>query len=168
MPLTDLQVRRAGPSEKGYKLGDSAGLYLYVTRNGFKSWRLKYRFAGQEKKIVLGSYPQLSLADARKERDRVRALASGFRDPVLEERKARRAAIAATKLTFEKVAIEWHDAQRARWSPLQAKKVIQAFQRDVFPEFGRIPLGEIDPPMVLAVSPKEPSNPIRRRRLARH
>ena len=75
MALTDLKARKAAPREKDYKLSDSAGLYLFVTRTGFKSWRLKYRFAEKERRLVIGSYPEVSLAKAREERDRARFVA---------------------------------------------------------------------------------------------
>ena len=52
--LTDLQARKARPKGQGLQLSDSGGLYLYVTRSGFKSWRLKYRFARKEKRLVFG------------------------------------------------------------------------------------------------------------------
>lgn len=59
--LTDAQARKAKPGEKDYKLGDSGGLYLYVTTKGYRSWRLKYRYGGREKRLVIGSYPEVSL-----------------------------------------------------------------------------------------------------------
>ncbi|MEG3089597.1 tyrosine-type recombinase/integrase [Sphingomonas sp. PB4P5] len=133
MPLTDIQARKAEIRDKGYKLSDAGGLYLFVTTKGFKSWRLKYRFGGKEKRLIFGPYPEVSLTKAREERDRARILLRDHRDPGLEERKRKMAAHAAAGVTFEKVARDWHDAQRARWSPVQAKKVIQAFERDVFP-----------------------------------
>ncbi|GAA0318481.1 tyrosine-type recombinase/integrase [Sphingomonas oligophenolica] len=151
MALTDLQARKAAPRDKDYKLADSGGLYLFVTQKGFKSWRLKYRFAGKEKRLVFGPYPEVSLAKAREERDRARAALREHRDPMVEERKRKLTAHAAAGATFERVATQWHDAQRARWSPVQAKKVIQAFKRDVFPAFGTMPLIDIDGPIILAM-----------------
>ncbi|MDO7843423.1 tyrosine-type recombinase/integrase [Sphingomonas immobilis] len=149
MALTDTQARKAETREKDYKLADSGGLYLFVTSRGFKSWRLKYRFGGKEKRLIFGPYPEVSLAKAREARDRARILLRDHRDPALEERKRKMAAHAAAGATFERVAKEWHDAQKPRWSPLQAKKVIQAFERDVFKEIGALPLLDIDGPMIL-------------------
>lgn len=151
MSLTDLQVRKAAPRDKDYKLADSGGLYLFVTQKGFKSWRLKYRFAGKEKRLIFGPYPEVTLAKAREERDRARALLREHRDPAVEERKRKMTAHAAAGATFKRVATEWHEAQRARWSPVQAKKVIQAFERDVFPAFGSMPLIDVDGPTILAM-----------------
>jgi len=149
MPLTDAQVRKALPREKDYKLADSGGLYLFVTTKGAKSWRLKYRFADKEKRLVFGLYPEVSLADARDQRDTARRLLREHRDPAIEERKRKMAAHAAAGATFKRVATDWHEAQRPRWSRIQTTKVRQALERDVFPAFGDLPLIDVDGPMVL-------------------
>ncbi len=70
--LTDGQASAAQAGEKDYKLADANGLYLFVTRSGFKSWRMKYRFAGKEKRLTFGAYPEVSLEEARARRDRAR------------------------------------------------------------------------------------------------
>jgi hypothetical protein len=57
MALTDTAVKQAQPVEKPQKLFDGGGLYLFVTPEGGKYWRLKYRFGGSEKKLALGVYP---------------------------------------------------------------------------------------------------------------
>jgi len=69
MPLTDAAVRNAKSRAKPYKMSDSAGLYLQVQPNGSKLWRLKYRYLGTEKKLSIGPYPEIGLAEARRRRD---------------------------------------------------------------------------------------------------
>ena len=64
MPLTDAQCRKAQPGEKDYKLADSGGLYLFVTIKGAKIWRLKYRYGKKEGRLVIGPYPDVTLATA--------------------------------------------------------------------------------------------------------
>ena len=66
MALTDTAIRTAKPADRDYKLADGGGLYLLVTPAGGKLWRLKYRLDGLERKLSLGKYPALSLADARR------------------------------------------------------------------------------------------------------
>lgn len=149
MPLTDMAARKAAPRDKDYKLADSGGLYLFVTRAGSKSWRMKYRFGGKEKRLLFGPYPEVPLVQARERRDDARKLLREHRDPEIEERKRKMAAHAAAGATFERVGREWHEAQRARWAPSQSRKVIQAFERDVFGEIGSLPLIDIDGPMIL-------------------
>jgi hypothetical protein len=63
--LTDMAERQAKPKTKDYKLSDSEGLYLFVSKAGLRSWRMKYRFAGKERRLVLGRYPQMGLKEAR-------------------------------------------------------------------------------------------------------
>ena len=68
MPLNARQIDTAKPKEKEYKLTDGGGLYLLVKPNGARYWRLKYRFLGIEKKLSIGVYPDISLADAAEAR----------------------------------------------------------------------------------------------------
>ena len=149
MPLTDTQCRKALPADKDYKLGDTGGLYLFVTAKGGKSWRMKYRFAGKEKRLTFGLYPEVTLAEARDRRDAARRHLRDYRDPSVEEHKRKMAAHAAAGATMEKIGRAWHDAQRPRWSPKYAMKLLQALERDVFPDLGSLPLADIDGPMVL-------------------
>lgn len=151
MPLTDTQARKAAPRDKDYKLADSGGLYLFVTAKGFKSWRLKYRFNGKEKRLIIGPYPDVPLAAARDERDEARRLLREDKDPLAERQKRKAAAVAAAGNTFEVVAKRWHEAQLGRWSVVHATKVREALERDVYPEFGRLPLTDINAPTVLAM-----------------
>ena len=63
--LTAVAIKNALPREKDYKLSDAGGLYLFVSKSGHKSWRLKYRFGGKERRLILGSFPEMPLAEAR-------------------------------------------------------------------------------------------------------
>jgi len=80
-PLTDIQINKERPKEKDSKLADGGGLYLLVTTAGSKLWRFKYRFADKEKLLALGSYPEISLSEARKQREEARRLLANGTDP---------------------------------------------------------------------------------------
>jgi integrase len=149
--LTDIKIRYARAAEADYKLMDSGGLYLLVTKGGAKSWRLKYRFAGKEKRLTFGRYPEVTLAEAREKRDQARRLLREMRDPAVEATKRRLAVAAAADATFERIAREWHDLQTPRWVPVHASDVIRSLENEVFPHLGSVPLQEIDAPLVLAV-----------------
>lgn len=149
MALTAAEVKNARPGERDYKLGDSGGLYLFVTKKGAKSWRLKYRFNGKEKRLTFGLYPEVSLAEARERRDQARRLLRENKDPALEERRRAAAAIAAAGATFETVARAWHQDEKPRWSAGQAKLVLRAIERDLLPALGKLPVSDIDGPMLL-------------------
>ena len=73
MPLTDTAVRNAKPAEKAVKMFDGGGLYLEVAPSGGKWWRLKYRVDGKEKRLSLGTYPDVGLKEARERRDQALA-----------------------------------------------------------------------------------------------
>lgn len=81
MPLNARQVDTTKPKEKPYKLTDGGGLYLQVNTNSSKYWRMKYRFAGKEKKLSFGTYPDVSLADARAKRNEARKTLANGSDP---------------------------------------------------------------------------------------
>lgn len=149
MALTDAQCRKALKGEKDYKLSDAGGLYLFVTTKGYRSWRLKYRFAGKEKRLIFGAYPEVTLAKARDLRDDARRLLREDKDPGLEATKRRAASAANAGTTFEKMAKAWHEASRAKWSPDYAVLVMRAFERDVFKEIGGLPVADITAPMVI-------------------
>lgn len=91
MPLTSLKIRTAKTREKAYKLFDAGGLYVLVTEKGYKCWRLKYRFEGKEKVLSFGTYPELTLKEARSKRDAARAVLRTGKDPgpIQKEEKAR-------------------------------------------------------------------------------
>lgn len=149
--LTDLKVRQAKPRDSDYKLGDSGGLYLQVTKAGSKSWRFKYHYAGKEKRLTFGCYPEVSLAEARDRRDEARRVLRDMRDPAVEAMKRRLAATAAAEATFERIAREWHEMQTPRWVSVHAADVLRSLENEVFPHLGSVPLKEIDAPLVLAV-----------------
>lgn len=91
MRLTDTAVRKAKPTDKTQRLFDGGGLYLEITPAGGKRWRQKYRFAGKEKLLAHGTYPDVSLAEARERRDKARKLLANGVDPG-QHRQAEKAA----------------------------------------------------------------------------
>ncbi|PTQ12919.1 integrase [Sphingomonas oleivorans] len=149
MALTDAQARKARPAEKDYKLSDSLGLFLFVTTTGYKSWRFKYRFAKKEKLLTFGAYPEISLSEARDLRDAARKLLREHKDPAIVRKQEKAAAISSADQTFEKIAREWHEEQKARWSAAHAETVIESLERDIFDAWGGLPIAEINIPMVV-------------------
>lgn len=150
MPLTDMDARQAKPRDKAYKLFDSGGLYLEVSPKGGKWWRLKYRFAGKEKRLSLGVYPEVSLKEARLKRDEARSQIREGIDPS-ENRKAVKAARAESAAnSFEVVAREWLAQRAAIWSETHRKNILGRFERDVFPWLGKRGVAEITAPELLA------------------
>lgn len=146
----DSDFRNAPVKDKPYKLADSGGLHLFVTPAGGRSWRYKYRFGGQEKRIVFGSYPEVNLKRAREMRDDAkRALREG-RDPGLDSKRARLARQHGHENTFEKFAREWHAKQVDQWKEVHARDVIESMERDLFPVIGGFPVDQIDEALLLS------------------
>ena len=77
MPLTDTAIRRVIPGPKTQKLTDGQGMYLEVAPSGGKWWRLKYRTDGKEKRLSLGTYPQVTLLEARRRSDEAKRALAG-------------------------------------------------------------------------------------------
>lgn len=150
MPLTDTALRSAKPKDKPYKLADGGGLYLLIKTNTGKYWRLKYRFAGKEKVLALGVYPDVTLADARERRsDARKALAIG-NDPGEAKKEAKRLTILNAENSFEAIAREWHEKRCHMWTPKYSGKIIRCLEADVFPKLGSRPIADIKAPELLS------------------
>lgn len=151
MPLTDTAIRNAKPSNKPSKLFDGGGLFLLVTPAGGKWWRLKYRSGGKEKLLSLGTYPEISLKDAREKREEARKKIANGIDPSEAKKAAKREAAIANASTFEIVAREWMAARAETVAKGQQAKTLARMENDVFPWLGKRPLSEIDAPEILVV-----------------
>ena len=90
MPLTDMSCKNAKPKSKPYKAADANGLYLEIMPNGSKYWRLKYHFAGREKRLAFGVYPTVSLSDARSKKEEAKKLLALGQDPGQLKKEAKR------------------------------------------------------------------------------
>ncbi len=151
MPLTDLEVRRAAPREKTYRIYDGRGLYLEVAPTGGKYWRLKYRFNAREKRLALGVYPDVTLAHARRKRDEARAMLADGIDPSQAKKEKRRLAQLSAANTFKLVALEWFERQAPVWTHSHSEKIMGRLMKDAFPVLGQRPIAEITAPEVLEV-----------------
>ena len=149
MPLTNKQIEAAKGREKPYKLFDGHGLYIEVQPNGRRYWRLKYRFRGREKRIGLGVFPDVKLADARIDAVKQRELLRAGKDPTAERRAdklARKAEqdVEVEKLanSFEAIADQWYSKKKAQWTPKTAKRTKVWLTKDLAP-LARRPISEI-------------------------
>ncbi|EOY9140638.1 tyrosine-type recombinase/integrase, partial [Escherichia coli] len=153
MMLNARKVEAAKGKEKSYKLFDGGGLYLQVEPNGSRYWRMKYRFAGKEKRLSFGVYPTVTLADARQKREDAKKLLAAGEDPG-EVKKAKKQALNAAIETlnpFREVALEWHKMKSSKWSEGYASDIIEAFEKDIFPHIGHRPIADIQPLELLEV-----------------
>ena len=145
--LTATAVKQAKPKAKPYKLADGGGLYLHVKTAG-KYWRYKYRFAGKEKLLALGTYPDISLADARKLHQAAREnLADGI-DPSSHKKTKKSANQSNSANSFEAVALEWSKT-RSKKADSTEKRQRSLLEKDLFPFIGSRPIADIDAPELL-------------------
>lgn len=168
MPLTDAAIRAAKPKDKAYKLFDGGGLYVEITPSGGRWWRLKYRFNGKERRLSLGTYPEVPLAGhkindtwingARERREAARRLLKSGIDPSEHRKQEKTAKSEVIANTFEAIARECFaklaaepekpkktkDGRKlkARNKPETMARKIEMFERDVFPRIGNKPISK--------------------------
>ena len=137
-------VKQVKPEAKTKKYFDGHGLYLEVKPNSSKLWRHKYRFEGKEKLLSLGSYPEISLAEARDRHREARSLIAKEVDPS-QARQAKKEAQSDIN-SFEAIAREWHAKQCNKWTERHAQQVMSRLEKKVFPWIGKIGVQKIEAP----------------------
>ncbi|MBB3639686.1 tyrosine-type recombinase/integrase [Variovorax atrisoli] len=150
--LTDKHCKNAScsPDKKRARFTDSSGLYLEVSPAGSKRWFWKTYANGKEGRMALGSYPTMSLAEARKARDTAKLQKAGGIDPIQARKVQKLKATNAAGDTFSVVAMEWYGKQKDQWSAGHAERALRQFERDLFPWLGGRRLAEIEPVELLA------------------
>jgi integrase len=153
---------RAGDSRK--RLTDGDGLYLLLfVKGGAHGWRFDYSLQGRRKTISFGTYPDTSLALARRKADAARQLVAEGIDPS-KKRKAEKQSYEQARAveareerglppldSFEAIAREWFAVKRDGWAASYADKIMARFETDVFPWIGKQPIDDITPPQLLEV-----------------
>ncbi|ANK12120.1 tyrosine-type recombinase/integrase [Erythrobacter neustonensis] len=152
MPLTDVAIRNAKPRAKPYKVGDTLGLFLLVQPSGGKLWRVKYRIDGKEKKLAIGIYPQVGLAEARRRRDAARELVAAGKDPGREKQREKVRSRIQAETTFDAIAAEF--CQKRRRDGQKAWAVSTATRSEYLlsllkGSIGKLPITDIEPADVL-------------------
>jgi integrase len=150
MPLTDIVVRNAKPKDKPQKLTDGDGMFLYVHPNGGKYWRLQYRFAGKQKVLALGVYPEVTLAGARERRMEARKVLAAGNDPGDVKKEAKRLMVLNSENTFEAIAREWHEQRRHEWKPHYAADMLNRIETHIIPKLGKRPIADLTSTEILA------------------
>jgi integrase len=104
MPLNDSKIRSLKPAATTVKHGDGGGLLLLVAPSGSKLWRMVYRFAGKQKQLAFGKWPEVSLADARAKREIARKLLNADIDPSQQLKVDRIETASSRANTFSAIA----------------------------------------------------------------
>ena len=149
MALTELEIKKAKPETKAYKLTDGGGLFLLVHTNGSKYWRLRYRVGGKEKLLAIGVYPDVTLSEARERREQARKLLANGADPSAVKQEAKQASNKALQVacenSFATLAVEYHKVKSPMWSPGHAKQWLGNLEKYALPVIGNRPIAEIEP-----------------------
>ena len=177
MALTELQIKNIKPTKNQQKLSDGGGMYLLLkpTRDnpndtkkplgGGKEWKLAYRFGGKQKTLALGTYPSVTLAQARARRDEAKTLLTEGKDPgETIAKKAKKAVRVEAQIeaqidaasTFEAVARDWHSTKGVSkkgvpWTEHHSGKILRWLEKDIFPWIGKRSIADITAPELLAV-----------------
>ena len=154
MALSDLVVRQAKATGKAYTLPDIDGLSLAVTATGSKSWHFRYYWMKEPKRMSLGTYPEVSLREARARRDEARALVAKDINPRLHRKQKRAAVKLAGENTFEAIYKKWlaHrelGLKKGRQTTLSI--LPRVFAKDVLPLLGKRSIYDIKRPDLLEV-----------------
>lgn len=151
MKLNDQQIKKAKPHEKPYKLTDGKGLYLLVKPNGGKYWRLDYAIDGKRQTLSIGTYPTITLSQAREIAMNARKQKASGISPSQAKQQAKAERRAAQLNTFQTIAMQWHTANLHRWKDHNAARILNQLKKDVFPYLGNKQLNEISVADVKAV-----------------
>ncbi|MFT4256005.1 MAG: integrase arm-type DNA-binding domain-containing protein [Pseudoxanthomonas sp.] len=131
--LTALYVKNAKPG----KHFDGNGLYIEVTRSDSRLWRMKYRFAGKEKRLAFGGFPEVSIAEARDRTAKARALLRDGVDPAADKAARQDAARREAESAFDEVATAWLAKNRSQWAAATIKKAEYIIGDYLVPALGR-------------------------------
>jgi len=143
--LDDLKIKAAKPRDAEYTLRDGNGLFLLVHPNGGKYFHLRTTLHGKPKKIQLGTYPELSLSDAREQaREKRKQVKVDHIDPTLEGKLAKQRKAKDANNTFQKIAEEWLAIKQHTLAPSTYLKIKQTFNANVYGVIGKYPIKEID------------------------
>ncbi|WBX82861.1 tyrosine-type recombinase/integrase [Sphingosinicella microcystinivorans] len=145
MSLKAAEIRASQPRKNAYKMADERGLFLLIQPSGARLWRLKYRFRGYEKKLNLGKYPEIGLAEARERRDEARRLLASGIDPAVARKQAALEAAMSQATTFRVVADEYIEKMACEGKADSTLVKMRWFRDLLEPDIGHRPIAEITP-----------------------
>jgi len=145
--LTNTQIKNLKPNGKLYRELDSLGLYIEVNKSGTKTWRQRFYINGKENMLTLGTYPDVSLLDARQARDHNKQLIKLGTDP---SKIGKDDAQASTE-TFADMFNVWHKHMSDNWNDKYAENVIQRSERYLLPYIGSKEISSITPKDMLTI-----------------
>ncbi len=150
--LTDAQVRKIKPLEKKTKYADEKGMYLEVTPSGGMHWRMKFRLNGKENIFSIGTYPETTLAQARRIRDEARLQIKDGTNP--NEAKKQKKLQAEESTLFKVLAMQWMQDRKGAITEGTYLRDSSVFEKDLFPALGDMPIDQIKGKDILSCAKK--------------
>lgn len=149
--LTDKELKAAKPKDKDYVLSDGDGLQFRVRKNGTTQWNLNYYHPITKKRINLGlgTYPSLTLANARKIALEAKELLAQGIDPKEHRNESVKEQAAIVEHTLFNVASDWFDIKRNDVTVDYAKDIWRSLELYVFPTLAKTPVTQVTAPMVI-------------------
>ena len=144
--LNDTQVRNLRPKHKLYRVSDSHGLCIEINPNGSKLWRHRYRFNNKATMKALGTYPEVSLLDARQARDRNKQLLKGLnpKRPKIDSYRDN-----PDEISFKGMFLNWINNKKVEWTPGYAEDILQRANSYLLPIIGKMPIDKISSTIML-------------------
>lgn len=155
-PLNDLQIKKAKPKAKEFSLPDGQGLYLRIRPNGTMQWIFKYPrpHTKERTNMGFGTYPEITLGEARQKRLEARALLAKDQDPQEHRNQSQSALEQAHTQTLERVATRWFEVKKSKVTPSYADDIWRSLNLHIFPSLGKVPIHLITAPKVIeAIKP---------------
>lgn len=149
--LTDPSIKNAKATDKTVTLKDGGGLFLYVEPNGSKRWRFRYEVDGKRNMLSLGIYPDVSLKEARQERDNLKDLIKQGINPSQKRKAEKTTPDGYHANSFEIIAREWFNENKPTWAAHHADKIINRLEKYAFAWIGKTPVDKLTAPEILAV-----------------
>ena len=146
---TNIEIKNAKPKEKDYTISIDAGLSLLVKATGSKLWRFRYSFSKKRCMVSLGKYPQISMKQAKaKQREFMDMLEQGINPSAHKQTQKIKL---ATERPFREVALDWHAKHYQHSNDRHNKLVLRRLEKYLFPLVGKIPLKDIEAPMLFNI-----------------
>ena len=152
--LTDTKIKALKPKNKIYRVSDSHGLVLEVKPSDTKYWRYRYRFETKANMIGMGEYPIISLAQARQNRDKYKALLyqginpSAYKKEIKAEKTAKKI---SEQSTFSKMFFDWYEHNQEFWKLNYRKDIINRTTKHLLPYIGDTPIENINSKEMLRI-----------------
>jgi integrase len=151
MALSDIEIRRAKPKQKAYRISDGGGMYLWITPAGGKLWRWAYSYERKEKLMTFGKYPDISLATARERHAEARKLLATGIDPMAQRKAEKTAERVASENSFASIAAQWLEHWQHGKSPRHVDSTRRRLDANILPALGVRPIAEIEAPELVGM-----------------